>query len=53
MPTFYFISILSQSTCNTSILYDENTAKAGYHLPATFFVWCIGIYEKKIELKLV
>lgn len=36
-----------------SILYDENTGKGSYHLPAIFLVWYIGIYEKNIELKLV
>lgn len=36
-----------------SRLYAENNRKDSYHSPAIFFVWCIGIYEKKIELKLL
>lgn len=32
-----------------SSLFEENTEKDGYHLPAIFLEWCIDIYEK-IEL---
>lgn len=33
-----------------SILYDGNTGNGSYHLPAIFFAWFIGIYEKKSNL---